>query len=424
LGPRSRNLALIPAVGWGFRQNDSVSNDSFTTTTSTSWFSRMGKALGGIIIGLVLVVASIGTLAWNEGRAVKTSRALKEGASIVINAEGNQINPALNGKLIHFSGDITVDGQPTDDQLKITTPGIRLARTVEMFQWSERTKTETKKKIGGGEETTTTYTYVQEWSASANDSSQFQKPSGHENPRLPITSDTFSVASGKIGAYSVTGDQLGSFGTAEQFPIGVEQLEGARAFFGSSRTVYSLDGTISAPLGDTTITTETPRETQIGDVKVSYTVTPPGPASVVAKQVDTGVGSYETKNGRNLFLTANGSVDAASMFATAKKNNEILTWVLRAAFLLLLFVGFKAILGIAGVMADVLPFMGSIVRFGTSIVALILALAVGSLTIAIAWFAFRPLISAAVISVAALVAIAATKLAPKKNSLAVATERN
>lgn len=397
-----------------FGQTSSVSNDSFTSTTKTSWFSRIGSALFGILVGFVLVAVSIGTLAWNEGRAVKTARALKEGAGIVTSTEGNRVDPALNKRLIHFTGNITVDGEPVDPQLKISTPGIRLSRTVEMFQWTENAKSETKKKIGGGEETITTYTYDKTWSTSTINSSQFKKPLGHENPELPITSATFSVASGKIGAYTVTGDQLGSFGTPKPFPIDVDQLSGAQAFFGAGRTVQSINDQISAAVGDTMITTEQPRETQLGDIRISYAVTPMGLASVVAQQVENGIGPYQTKNGRDLFLTANGSVNAASMFATAKKNNNILTWVLRGVFLLLLFIGFKAMLGIAGVVADVLPFAGSIVGFGTSIVALVLAAAIGSLTIAVAWFAFRPLISAAVLVVAAVIAIAATKLAPKK----------
>ncbi len=59
-------------------------NNTYRETTTTSWFSRLKQALTGIVIGLILVAASLVLLFWNEGRAIKTYRALTEGAGSIV----------------------------------------------------------------------------------------------------------------------------------------------------------------------------------------------------------------------------------------------------------------------------------------------------------------------------------------------------
>lgn len=39
-----------------------MSNDSFNTTTSTSWFGRIGNAVGGILFGIILFLGSFALL--------------------------------------------------------------------------------------------------------------------------------------------------------------------------------------------------------------------------------------------------------------------------------------------------------------------------------------------------------------------------
>ena len=58
--------------------------DSFTEMTSTSWFSRIANSFKGILAGIVFIVLSIVLLSWNEGRAVKRYKTLKEGAGAVV----------------------------------------------------------------------------------------------------------------------------------------------------------------------------------------------------------------------------------------------------------------------------------------------------------------------------------------------------
>ena len=52
-------------------------NDTTNETTSQSWFSRIGGALTGILVGLILLPVARVLLFWNEGRAVQTARSLE-----------------------------------------------------------------------------------------------------------------------------------------------------------------------------------------------------------------------------------------------------------------------------------------------------------------------------------------------------------
>ena len=51
--------------------------DTFTEVTSRSWISRIGQSIVGVLIGLVMVIASIVVLFWNEGRAIQTPARLR-----------------------------------------------------------------------------------------------------------------------------------------------------------------------------------------------------------------------------------------------------------------------------------------------------------------------------------------------------------
>ena len=50
-------------------------------TTTESWGSRLGGSIKGVFVGGVLFIAGIPLLFWNEGRSVKTTQALEEGAA-------------------------------------------------------------------------------------------------------------------------------------------------------------------------------------------------------------------------------------------------------------------------------------------------------------------------------------------------------
>jgi hypothetical protein len=364
---------------------------SFTETTTTSWFSRLKGALIKIVVGFILLIACIWLLFWNEGRSVKTYRALVEGAGLVVSVDNGSVDPANDGKLVHISGPVKPVGVPQDDVLGISAEGAAgLERIVEMYQWVETSKSETRKQLGGSEETVTTYSYHKEWKSNEVSSGSFRQ-SGHDNPQKPIDDANFPVKSATIGAFSMDGSAVARLG--DERPVPLTALDVSR--MGEALTLGKPVSTVAGQA----VFSFNPEDPQVGDIRIRFERSDIAEASFVGAQRGNNLTPYKTTNGRDLFLSEAGLADAAAMFDAAQSENTIITWLVRVGGLFGIFVGFAFILSILGVVADIVPFIGSIVRFGTTAIALILTLLIGPAVIAIAWIAYRPLIAIAVLAV-------------------------
>lgn len=366
------------------------------TKTSTSWFSRLGGALTGALFGLVLLIVAIVALFWNEGRSVATYKSLVEGQSIVVAADASKIDPALDGKLVHIESDVKPASDVVDADTGITASGaIGLARNVEIYQWVEEKSSKTEKKLGGGEETVTTYSYTLGWYGMPQDSAKFTNPEGHENPPMPVGNAEFAVSQAGLGAYVVSGEKLAPLGKAEALEFSAEDAEYIGTSLGLDRPMQPVTGALYAGLD--------PQKPELGDLRLVYERVDVTDASFVAKQVGNGLEDYATSNGYTIFLSAAGVESSDKMFADAQDTNTMITWLVRAGGLILMFVGFAATLKILSVIGDVIPFVGTVIGYGTGLFSLVATLCLGSVVIAMGWFAARPLMSVAILAVAALI---------------------
>jgi len=367
-------------------QDDQGGPATFQDTTTTSWWDRIKGAFAGILVGLICIPIACVLLFWNEGRAVQTARSLAEGAGLVTAAPGDRVDPALEGRLVHLSANLTAAGTLRDPEFPAAVSNaLRLVRQVEMYQWREESRSETRSRLGGGQETVTTYHYSRVWSAEAIDSSRFRQPDGHQNPPMRVTAREFLANDARLGAHAVNEAQLRGFGTAREWvpqPTAVArpglQMADGRLYLGNDPT--------------------TPR---IGDTRISFSVVEAGPASLIARQAGQGFESYQTRAGDRLFMLREGSRSAAEMFQNAVSENRILTWVLRAVGAIVMFLGFIMIMRPLVVLADVVPIFGSIIGAGTGIIAALLTFVLAPLVIAVAWFWYRPLVAIAVLAVGA-----------------------
>lgn len=369
---------------------------SNTQVTSTSWFTRLKNALTGIVVGVILLIASVVLLFWNESRAVNTYQSLVEGQGAVIAANADTLDAGLEGKLIHLQGPITPMEDPEDADTGVYASGaVALKRTVEMYQWVETSESKTEKKLGGGEETVTTYSYALGWHVKPQDSAKFYNPEGHENPPMPLESAEFAVAEAGLGAYVVAGETLAPLGKAEAMEFSGEDSEYIGSSLGLDRPMQPVTGALYAGLD--------PQKPELGDLRVTYERVDLSDASFVAKQAGNGLEDYATSNGYTIFLSAAGLVTSDKMFADAQDTNAMITWLLRAGGLILMFVGFAATLKILSVIGDLIPFVGTVIGYGTGLFSLVATLCLGSVVIALGWFAARPLMSVAILAGAALV---------------------
>jgi hypothetical protein len=367
------------------------------TKTSTSWFSRLGGALTGAVFGFILVILAIVGLFWNEGRSIATYESLVEGQSIVAQADAARIDPALDGKLVHIESAVVPGADVVDPDTGVTASGvIGLTRKVEMYQWVEEKSSQTEKKLGGGEETVTTYTYSKEWSEDAQDSSKFQETQGHENPEFWLASSETLVDQAQLGAFRVAGSQIASVGTREALPVTDEIAASASEALG-----YPGEGRAAMQSLYFGANEKAP---EIGDTKIRFEKIVLPEVSIVAMQRGDRLTEYTTENGYTIFLLAAGRETSDKMFADSQAGNVFLTWAIRVAGIFALFIGFALIFRIFSVIGDVVPFIGSLIGFGTGLISFVLAITVGVIVIAIGWFAVRPLLSLGlIVGVAAIV---------------------
>jgi hypothetical protein len=395
-------------------------SDMISETTSKSWFKRLGEALSGAVFGLFLFIAAIVLLFWNEGRSVDTARALAEGAGLVqsIDPAGN-VSP-FSGKLVHFSGSLVPVGVAADTDF----PGIAapagataLHRTVEMYQWRETSKSETRTKIGGGEETVTTYSYDKVWSEAPINSSSFKQPAGHENPAMPsFASRSFSVRSGKIGTVTLDGGQFESLGDSVSVVPDAAMMTAIRSGIGGNRIILREGSYVTAREPGASA------KGNIGTLRVSYMAGDVETLSAIGKLEGDRLAGFRTSNGRELLMVREGAIPAQEMFADAVSSNKILTWILRFGGFLAMMIGLRMVFAVIGVAGDVIPFLGSIFRFATGLAAFAIASLVSSVVIGIAWLYFRPLVGASIIGAGIVIAIIALRMGKSKAGKAAASQ--
>lgn len=384
---------------------------SVTVTTSKSWFSRIIESIKSVLVGLILFVVSFPILFWNEGRAVKTARSLEEGAGAVVSVAADSVNPANEGKLVHLSGPVSTDAPVVDDQIGVEAQAIKLLRKVEMFQWVEEEKSETRKKLGGGEETVTTYTYTKEWKDSPIDSSSFQETAGHDNPgAFPIDSVTFTADPVRVGAFTMSEEQLGHLNDAKDLPLADDAQVTFPEELGSATRLDK--GVIYA--GDN------PASPQVGDVKVSFQVVAPATVSLVGVQTGGSFAPYQAEAGDTVLLVEEGNHTADQMFQTAQDANTVLTWILRGGGWLAMFLGLVLVFRPIAVLGDVVPLFGSLLGVGVGLFSFLVSAVLAFTTIALSWITVRPLLGITLLVLAGGAAFWLIKSSRKKKAQAAA----
>ncbi len=368
--------------------------DEFSEVTTVSWFSRIKESIKSVLLGLLLFFGSFPLLWWNEGRAVQTAESLEEGKGLVVSVASDKVDAAHEGKLVHMSGLAHTDSRVKDSDFGVDEQAIKLMRTVEMFQWVEREKTETKKRVGGGEKKKTTYRYTKEWAAEHHDSSEFEKPQGHSNPAMRFEDKTVFAQNVTLGAFSLPEDMVDDIGGATPLVVKSEALDEVTPAIRNQTKV--VDGAFYVRPGAASADFDA-GEPQVGDHRIRFKVVPAAEISVVAQQRGSSFQPFQTKAGDAISMVEMGTLGAEQMFTGALEANAMLTWILRGVGWLLMAIGLMLVLRPIAVVADILPFMGSVVSLGVFVLSVAIALPLSLLTIAVAWVAVRPVLGIALL---------------------------
>jgi transmembrane protein TMEM43 len=362
-----------------------------TEVTSQSWFGRIGNSIKSFLVGIVFFIASFPLLWWNEGRAVRTEKSLHEGQGAVITVPADRVNPANNQKLVHMTGKATTNETLTDPDFLIAANAIKLRRRVEMYQWQEKKSSETRKKLGGGSETVTTYSYEKAWSDRPVDSSSFKEAGEHQNPpEMPYQSKDAQAEHVTLGAFSLTSSLLDQMSDYEAIPVTDQSLSALSAELKKKLKVHSN----SFYLGSD------PQTPQIGDVRISFSAVMPAEVSVVSKQTGTSFEPYKASAGMDIEMLKRGAFSAQQMFQQALQANTLMTWILRAVFWFVMFLGLAMFFKPISVVGDVVPLFGSMLAFGTGLFAFVVSAVLAVGTIGVAWIFYRPVLGIALLAVA------------------------
>jgi hypothetical protein len=381
---------------------------AYQEVTKTSYGSRLGNSLKGILTGLVLLVAAIVLLWWNEGRAVKVSKMLKAAETECVDvASVDSVDPALEGKLIHATAVAKTDEVLTDPDYGLSVNAIRLERDVEYYQWVEHSSSETKDKIGGGQETTTTYTYSKEWVSGPVDSGSFKDPDyqGSNYVRTTVPENTVTAQKVDFGAYVLPQAMVGAIpaGTAVNVPDSV--ANGVDIFVQGNTVYYG----------------ENPQTPAVGDVRVSFSEADGGVASILGQVKGNTFESFKHKNGKSLMVLRMGEHSQEEMFESEKASNKFILWLVRILGVILMISALRMMFDILVAILKVLPFLGNIAQVGVNLVTSVVGFILSLVVIMIAWVAYRPLLAVALaVVIVALVCflISKSKKAPAASDAA------
>jgi hypothetical protein len=363
-----------------------VANKPYTVVTKQNYGNRMMGSIKGVLIGLILFLAAFPVLWINEGYAVRVYKGLEEGAGSVVEADPTTLAPDLEGQFIHSIGETSTPEILVDSELGVSLNAIHLVRKVEMYQWKEIATTETVEKVGGTQETITTYTYEPVWSSSLIQSSSFKDPEArtrNANPtQMPYQGQSWSAQQVMLGAYSLSPGLIG-------------QIAANQAVDYTNPDLANIPESIveKAEISTNQIYIGNPATPQIGDVKISHQYAMPDQVSVLGRVMNGQIGPFRTKKNTTIEILRPGMHSAEDMIEAAKAANVLRTWLFRVLGFFLFFIGLNTILKPFATVGVVLPFLGRLLSSGIGLIAGLIAIILTFVVIAIAWIFYRPLLA-------------------------------
>lgn len=353
---------------------------AYQEVTKTSYGSRLGGSLKGILSGLVLFIAATALLWWNEGRAVKTSKMLKSAESVCVDvADVSTVDPALNGQMIHATAVAKTDEVLADPEYGVQANAIRLVRDVEYYQWVEHSESETKDKLGGGQETVTTYTYSMEWVGAPVNSANFHDPAyqGSNSVRKTVSDKEICANKVDFGGYVLPKAMANAIpaNTPANLP---ETIANGTDTFVSGNVVYYG---------------ENPQQPVIGDVRVTFMQADGGEASILAKVTGNTFEPFTHKNGKSLMTLSMGNHSMESMFESERATNKMILWLVRILGIFLVIAALRMTFSILVTILKVLPPLAKVAELGVNLVTFIVGLIWSLIIILIAWVFWRPVLA-------------------------------
>ena len=393
---------------------------AYKKTTKTSYGSRVKSSCAGIGGGFILFIGATILLWWNEGRAVRTADMLEEAQEVCVEMPNpDKKDASLEGELVCATAMATTTDSLIDKDYGVGVTAIGIKRTVEYYQWVEHEHKETEDKLGGGEETTYTYTYTTEWVSTPQNSADFEDPAyQNKNAVLANVEENEQWAQNvNFGAYMLNSSLITSISSTEDFDLAISDNLLSQLDKNAKDAYVRFHGKPAVVVDSTDIDSGyqyihvkdnvlyygvNPSVPQIGDVRVTFTKVVPAKVTIISQVTGDTFKAYKAKNGELFQTLVMGKQSIEEIFDAENMSNTILTWVLRLLGIVLVIAGLRGIFGIIETLLKVVPFIANIVGWGVGLVCTVVGIVWSLLVIAIAWIFYRPVLGIILLVIAGL----------------------
>ena len=345
------------------------------------YFNRVKGAFAGAIFGLILVPVACFLLAWNERDAVRQTGAITEIEKVAVaDVPASPIDPTREQQLIHVKGECITEDILENQELAIREQAIRLNWNASIYQWTEKEHKKDRR---------TEYEYKQQWVDAVVDSNRFHHQFDHSNEgSVKHFHDGQEQAKHvQLGEFRLTESLIRQIGNAEHFSIPEAALSDIRP---------------SGQLSGGVFYTGDPNQPQIGDEKIEVTIVGPRQdVTVLAVQQDRSFAAYPTKVGITKEILYMGLLSKAQVIDRQRFEAAMKRWLIRGGGFVAMWIGLALILSPMQAVLSGIPLLGRMVGGAISIVTFLIALVLSTITIAVAWFVVRPVLSMVCLVVAA-----------------------
>ena len=311
----------------------------------------------------------------NENRAVNASRGLDEGLASAETLEVARADPANEGRLVHFTARAVAGDALRDGVFGVAAPGaLYLRRTVEMYQWKEYRKTETKRDLNGNTRSETVYRYRKGWHEGRIDSGRFYRSGRHDNPYPSYISKLFEARETTAGGFDLPPALVDQLSAWDEIDLTGKELDRPDRFVPYER--YILKGEPGAPV--------------LGGERVSFDAIWERDVTVNARQSGRTLEPYKTAHGTEIFLLFDGRVSLEEAFRGERSRTDWRAWVVRFLTCAMIFGGMLFVLGGMSDVTGPSALLNTISGIGNTVVAVAVAIPVWSAATAVAWFDYRP----------------------------------
>ncbi|MBP5375673.1 MAG: TMEM43 family protein, partial [Bacteroidaceae bacterium] len=407
---------------------------AYTEKTTTGYGTRVGNSIKATLMGFVIIIGATILLWWNEGRAVKTADMLEDAQGACVEMPNpDKMDKSLDGELVCGTAMANTEEVLTDADFGISENAISLTRKVEYYQWVEHSESKSEDKLGGKEETTTTYTYKQEWVSSPVNSGDFKDPAYQGKNYTWTTVEEQDLWAEKVtfGAYVLNESLIHSISSTEPVELDVDfqvlqsmdrsiadtyaRIKGNTAAVTNNaiNAVTNIADSVGTTAADTTAQASNSNQVdlnyvhqngnviyygrsanapEVGDVRITFEKTVPAKVTVVSVVDGNTFKPFVASNKKKFQTLRMGKKSIEEIFEEENESNTMWTWILRIVGILLVISGFKSLFSFLETLLKVVPFLSSIFAFGVGIICTIVGIVYSLIVIALAWIFYRPVL--------------------------------